>query len=252
MPQFIVAQADLDLSRSRAQLVGAEARHCAAVLRLRPGDPILVSDGVGRRWQGVCTATGAGRVEVEQLQPLEANEPELQLELLQGLPKGERWEDLLEKGTELGIRVFRPLYTAHSVPHLGPAQVEKRLVRWRQKLQAAVKQCERSRVPLIYEPEHLEYVLPQLGPTGDRELRLVLTERNVGHPWPAGDGIERVRLAVGPEGGWAPSEYALFQAAGFCPISLGPRVLRTDTAALAGSALIMQRWGDLVSGGARW
>lgn len=252
MPQFIVAHADLDLPQRRAVLRGTEAKHCAAVLRLRPGNALLLTDGAGRRWQGVCAAVQVACVEVEQLEPLDANEPNLHLELLQGLPKGERWEDLLEKGTELGISAFRPLYTAHSVPHLRTAQVEKRLVRWRQKLQAAIKQCERSRVPLLHAPEPLENVLQQLGPIGDRELRLVLTERNVGMPWPGGHSMERVRLAVGPEGGWAPSERTLLQTSGFCPISLGPRILRTDTAALAACALVMQRWGDLVSGATRW
>ena len=252
MPQFIVACADLDLPQHRAVLRGAEAKHCAAVLRLRPGDALLLTDGAGRRWQGVCAVVQVACVQVEQLQPLHANEPNLHLELLQGLPKGERWEDLLEKGTELGIGAFRPLYTAHSVPHLGACRVEKRLTRWREKLHAAVKQCERSQVPLLHAPVPLKDGLQQLPPPGKRELRLVLTERNPGAPWPARDRVEQVYLAVGPEGGWSESELPELEAAGFLPLSLGPRILRTDTAALAGSALIMQRWGDLVSCGTGW
>lgn len=252
MPQFIVASTDLDLARGRATLHGPEAKHCTAVVRLRAGDPILLTDGAGRRWQGTCADAGTSRVEVEQLHPLASNEPALHLELLQGLPKGERWDDVLEKGTELGVAAFRPLYTARSVPHIPPPRLDKRMQRWREKLRAALKQCERSRLPHLAEPEPLDRCLRHLGPPGTGELRLVLAERTTGEPWPDVDELATVRLAVGPEGGWADEERLLLQNAGFCAVSLGPRILRTDTAALAGSALIMQRWGDLVSSGARW
>lgn len=252
MPQFIVASANLDLDHGRATLHGPEAKHCSAVVRLRMGDPILLTDGAGRRWQGICASAGVSRVEVERLQPLAANEPNLHLELLQGLPKGERWDDVLEKGTELGVAAFRPLYTARSVPHIPPARLGKRLQRWSEKLRAALKQCERSRLPHLAEPVSLDRCLRQLGPPSTGELRLVLAERSTGDPWPDTRGIGTVRLAVGPEGGWANEERSLLMEAAFHAVSLGPRILRTDTAALVGSALIMQRWGDLVSSGARW
>jgi 16S rRNA (uracil1498-N3)-methyltransferase len=252
MPQFIVASADLDLARGHATLRGAEARHCSAVVRLREGDPLLLTDGAGQRWQGTCASAGVSRVEVERLQPLAANEPELYLELLHGLPKGERWDDVLEKGTELGVGGFRPLYTARSVPQIAAARLDKRLQRWRGKLRAALKQCERGRLPRLMEPVALERCLQQLGPPDAGELRLVLAERSTGEPWPAAAAVRTVRLAVGPEGGWSEEERARLQGAGFRATSLGPRILRTDTAALAGAALIMQRWGDLVSSNTRW
>ena len=252
MPQFIVASTDIDRERCRGTLHGPEAKHCTAVARLRAGDLVLLTNGEGLRWQGVCTSAGVSQVDVEHLRPLAANEPKLYLELLQGLPKGERWDGVLEKGTELGVAMFRPLYTARSVPHISPPRLDKRLHRWREKLRAALKQCERGRLPLLEKPVPLDCCLQQLGPPEVGELRLVLVERSIGDPWPDVDDIGTVRLAVGPEGGWDDEERQWLMDAGFRPLSLGPRILRTDTAALAGSALIMQRWGDLVSSGTRW
>lgn len=245
MPQFIVDRSDLDPAAARATLRGAEARHCAAVVRLTAGDPVQLADGAGSRWQGVCGAATPSRVEITGLRPLPGNEAPLELELLQGLPKGERWEDVLEKGTELGVASFQPLYTTRSVPHIPAARLGKRLQRWQEKVRAALKQCERGRLPRIREPQGLAGFLGSLGVAAPDELRLVLAEREDGASWPP--AARRVRLAVGPEGGWTGEEREALRGAGFVPLSLGPRILRTDTAAVVGAALVMQRWGDLVS-----
>jgi 16S rRNA (uracil1498-N3)-methyltransferase len=252
MSQFIVSAADLDTHSRKAVLRGAEAKHCAAAARFSPGDPIFITDAKGHRWHGTCGAGSPGTVCIHDLHPLADNEPELDVELFQGLPKGDRWDGILEKGTELGVRTFRPLYTARSVPHLSSGRLDKRLDRWREKTRAALKQCDRSRLPEIAAPEHLGRCLEQLGPVGQGELRLYLAERVSPGTWPNATGVRTTRLAVGPEGGWTMEEQRSLSDAGFLPVSVGPRILRTDTAAVVGIALVMQRWGDLVFPRTEW
>ncbi len=241
MPQFFVDPRDVDEAGGKAVLGADETRHLERVLRLRPGAGLVIFDGGGRRWAATLEATeGGGRASVSGLRRLGSNEPSVSLELIQGLPKGERWEWLLEKGTELGVRAFRPVYTEHGVARLPASRVSARLERWRKIALAAAKQCERGVVPEVAGPLPLPDVVGALPPGGVGETRLALTER-------AGEASEsppavaggRVLLAVGPEGGWSSGDRRSLQAAGFRPWSLGSRILRAETAALAGAAILV-------------
>ena len=240
MPQFFVDPRDVDEAGGKAVLGAEETRHLERVLRLRPGAGLVIFDGGGRRWATRLGATEGGRASVSELRRLGSNEPAVSLELIQGLPKGERWEWLLEKGTELGIARFRPVYTEHGVARLPASRVPARLERWRKIALAAAKQCERGVVPEVVEPLSLADVTRALPPGGVGEARLALTER-------AGEVSElppvaaagRILLAVGPEGGWSSGDRRLLQAAGFQPWSLGSRILRAETAALAGVAILV-------------
>ncbi len=251
MPQFLVERADVDRSAARGWLRGDEARHLTRVLRARPGDRVLLFDGHGSRWEGRLLAAGAAEAEIGDLTPLGPQESPLALELVQAVPKGERWEWLLEKATELGVTALWPLVSDRTVAQAAPGRADAKAARWRQRLVAAAKQCERGRVPSLAAPAPLGALLGALGEPAPGEVRLVLAERRPEEPFPAPAAApRRAILAVGPEGGWTPEELREFRRAGFAPLGLGPRVLRTETAAIAGLALLQAWWGDLVAASA--
>ncbi len=252
MPQFLVEPPDVDPRAGRARIRGDEARHLARVLRLAPGARVALCDGRGRRWEGRLVAVGPP-AEVVGLKPLPSNEPPVEVEMLQALIRGERWEWALEKATELGVTRFRPVYARRSVARIPGPKVAARTGRWRRIVAAAVKQCERGRVPRVDPPVALPGALEALVPAAPGEARIVWAERLAGAPGadpPAAP--RRVILAVGPEGGWDPGDRELLEGAGFVPRPLGPRVLRAETAAVAGVVWAMARWGDLEQGAPGW
>lgn len=247
MPQFLVKPADVDAASAAATLRREEAHHLIHVLRARHGDSVALFDGRGGRWAGVIGEIETGVVHVHGLRRLPGNESGLEIELIQGLPKGERWEWVLEKGTELGVTRFRPIYSEHSVARLSDARADDRRLRWRRIVLAAAKQCERGRLPEVEPPAALSAALPALGPPRPGETRILLTERLLsrrrGPPLPSRPTL--VRLAVGPEGGWSSADQEWFASAGFLPHSLGTRILRTDTASLAAVVMVLSWWGGL-------
>lgn len=255
MPQFLVFPSAMDPGEDTALLRGEEARHLAGVLRARPGEHVAIFDGEGRRWQGRVAAVERHEVRIAELAPLASNEPPVGVDLLQALPKGERWEWILEKGTELGARRFLPLLTARTVARLPAGRVDERVGRWRKIVLAAAKQCERGRVPEVCAPQELAACVENLGPAQPGDVRRFLSEREraASHVLPrsrpgaaeATPATGRIALAVGPEGGWSAQDRRVLAAAGFAPWSLGPRILRSETAAVAALAAVLARWGDL-------
>lgn len=246
MPQFLVHSGDVDHATRTASLYGEEARHLVRSLRATPGDPIILFDAEGHRWLGRAGTLTRDSVCVEFLEPLPTNEPRVALDLVQALPKGERWEWILEKGTELGVRRFLPVLTQRTVARLPPSREADRLHRWRKIARAAAKQCERALVPEIAAPRDAEATLRSLGPVPPGELRLALMERLSPEPGARPPlPVSRVVVAVGPEGGWSPEDRSVLAAAGFRPWGLGPRILRSETAAVAALAVALSWWGDL-------
>lgn len=245
MPQFLVDAVGLAPDGRSAVLRGPEAHHLLRVLRARVGDQVVLFDGRGQRWQGRVTAlSGFAEARVEELETLPANEPRVEVRLAQSLPKGDRWTWLLEKATELGVSAVAPLRTRFTVAAGG--EKTGRTERWSGLVTAAAKQCERAVVPLVEETVSLQEFLRGLRPPSGEEVRLLCLER-AGMLPPAREAApRRVTVAVGPEGGWSAEEVIALRAAGFEDLSLGPRVLRAETAALAALVWVQTRWGDLV------
>ncbi len=252
MSQFRTSPEAVDETAGVAWVQGKEAHHMVKVSRVRPGEPVRLFDGTGRRWRGVVSHAGT-TVRVEKLEPLPANEPPFEIHLIQAVPKGERWEWILEKGTELGVAVFHPVLTRRTVVRIPPHKAASRRTRWQRIVESAVCQCERARVPEVEPLRDLPDALRGLGPAGPAEIRIVWSERSqAAFPGGAGRHLRKVILAVGPEGGWESEELGLLERAGFARAGLGPRILRAETAALAGVAVVQARWGDLVAPGPAW
>lgn len=217
-------------------VISGEAFHHLSVLRLRTGDEVLLLDGSGRLGRGVLRQVSRNDAQAEVLERWEEKEELLPLRLIQGLPKGEKFEWLLEKGVELGISTFTPVTTERS-----QARGEK-LPRWQRIIQEAARQSRRPLLPVLEELQPLPQALAQTTET----LRLMLWEEgslplNAALP---PEAPASCALLVGPEGGFSAAEAQAAIAAGFVPVSLGKRILRTETAGMAVAAVLQNRYGD--------
>jgi len=205
------------------------ARH-VQVLRLQPGAEITLFNGQGGEWRATVQQMGRSDVQVQ----LHAHDPvdrELphRITLAIGMPANERMDALVEKATELGVSAIQPLLTERSVLRLSGERAEKRLAHWQGVAVAACEQSGRTRVPELSPVRTLADWLRGL-PVLEGEQRCVLSPR-ASRPLSLVAG--RAVFLSGPEGGLTDAEVAQAEAAGFSPLSLGPRVLRADTAPLA-------------------
>jgi len=217
------------------------AQHVGRVLRMQPGQALLLFNGDGMDYSATITESGKKRVEVA-VQDATQNLTESNLEIVLGqtLSKGDRMDYAVQKAVEMGVTRIVPLSTERCDVKLKGDREDKRLRHWRQIAISAAEQCGRARVPEI----HPVMALPDwFGHTGDCDLRLVLhhrTEQSLGSlAQPS-----RVALMIGPEGGLSQDEIIAAEASGFMPVALGPRVLRTETAPVAVIALCQWLWGD--------
>ena len=214
------------------------ANHLTRVLRLDPGAPVTVFTGRGGELE--ATLTGSPRrpaVHLERFRAVERESP-LDAVLWAGLSKGEKMDWVVQKATELGAREIRPVQTARSVRRLDPGKAAKNRARWQRVAASACEQCGRNRVPAIGEVLGLEDALEEGVDHG-----LVLDA--AGSPPETAPPPGLLHLLVGPEGGLTEAELAAAESAGFVRTALGPRTLRTETAALTALAWAQTLWGDL-------
>lgn len=237
MPRFhcplpLAAGAELDLP-------AAAARH-VQVLRHQPGDAITLFSGEGGQWQATILRMGRSdvAVRVEAFEAVE-REPQRRVHLTLGMPANERMDWLVEKAAELGAASVQPLHTAHSVLRLSGERAAKKQAHWQSVAIAACEQCGGNRVPAVLGVADFGAWLPRSA--GSAPLRCVLSLAEGARPLTEllrGQAADTpVLFLSGPEGGLSAQEDAQARAAGFTPVTLGPRVLRAETAALA--ALVM-------------
>jgi 16S rRNA (uracil1498-N3)-methyltransferase len=214
------------------------ARH-VQVLRLQPGDEITLFDGAGGEYQ--ATVERMGRSEVSVVigghTPIEREAPR-PVHLAVGMPANERMDWLVEKATELGVASIQPLATAHGVLRLSGERAEKKRAHWEAIAIAACEQCGRNRVPLIHPVRSFSKVADWAAAgENDAALRLVLSladgTRRIAESAASSPADRAVRVLSGPEGGLSGTEEQEALACGFAPVTLGARVLRAETAALA-------------------
>jgi 16S rRNA (uracil1498-N3)-methyltransferase len=223
-----------------------ETHHLARVLRLQAGEEVLVFDGDGREFRCAISEVRSGHARLEIMEPLrDGRESRLDLTLAQGLAKGEKFDLIVQKATELGVSRIVPLATENSDVRLDEERSAKRVERWRRISLESIKQCKRCRLVDIQTPLSLEAFLDS-GPRAGAGL-LVFSERGGStiKEALAGLGGEPITALVGPEGGWSPRELELLEARSARAVSLGPRIIRTETAAMVAIALIQHRLGDM-------
>lgn len=238
------ARAFVDLpldAHARATLPPGPSQHLTQVLRLRPGDPLVLFNGDGRDYPARMHTPDRGAAVVEIHEPGDPEPPaRLRLHLGLGVSKGERMDFALQKAVELGVEQISPLFTERSVVRLAGERLAKRWQHWQGVVIAACEQSGRRRLPRLHAAAPLDVWLARGHPTA-----LLLDPRS-DTPMPAIDPPEGgLVLLVGPEGGLAEHERALARRHGFLGVRLGPRILRTETAPLAALAVAQALWGDL-------
>jgi len=224
-------------------LPSAGAYHVARVLRMREGAPLRVFDGTGSEFQAEIVRVEGDAVTVQLAAHAQsAAESPLRITLVQGVSRSERMDWTLQKATELGVSAIAPVLTARSVVRLDDKQAEKKQAHWRAIVIGACEQCGRSKIPAVSPPVALRDYFTKVRKEG---MRLVLSPSAPGSLAGIASLPSKVDLLIGPEGGLDDDELAAAQKAGFMPVRLGPRVLRTETAAVVALSVLQALWGDL-------
>lgn len=248
MPRFFVQPQQI--TSNTIQITGSDARHISKVLRMAPGDCVTVCDGRGADYQ--CTIRTASSDCVSLLIEdfhASATEPPIKITLYQALPKASKMETIIQKCTELGISKIIPCITARCIVKLeNDSSVQKKVARWQAIAEEAAKQSQRGVIPVVETPLALPQAVQSLGGHDlkfaayelerRQGLRELLQKASASKP-------ETVGFFIGPEGGIADEEAALFANHQIPTVTLGPRILRCETAPIALLSMVMYELGDV-------
>jgi 16S rRNA (uracil1498-N3)-methyltransferase len=235
------------LGSDRVALAGDPHKYLTRVLRLHAGDPVVVFDGEGHEIDAVIDHSDAHGTVLRLGPRRDAAPPGRKVVLLQAIPKGERMDLLVQKTTELGVAQICPVLTERTVVQVARDRVgggDNRLRRWRLIAQEAARQCGRADLPVIDEPRSLAEALASI--PADCARFLAWEEDRARPLHQALTGNEpAVALLIGAEGGFAADEAEAAARAGFVAVGLGPRILRSETAAIVAVALVQAALGNL-------
>jgi 16S rRNA (uracil1498-N3)-methyltransferase len=232
---------DADLAAGeRVVLPDEVAHHAVTVLRLRQDEPVVLFNGRGGEYEARLHIAGrSAQAELGQHRALERESP-LAITLVQGISSADRMDFTVQKAVELGVAAIHPVLTSRSVVRLSGDRGEKKLTHWQRIVVAACEQSGRNRIPQVVPPCPLP---DYCGRPGDG-LKLLLSPAAPARLVDAARGVTSLSLAVGPEAGFSDEEEGLLERAGYLPVRLGPRTLRTETAGLAALAALNALAGD--------
>jgi 16S rRNA (uracil1498-N3)-methyltransferase len=226
------------------ELDATASHHLVTVLRLQQGDTVCLFNGLGGEFIGKLGEFSKRRAQIILHEFVAVcNESPLAIHLLQGISRGEKMDFTLQKAVELGVSEITPVFTEYCNVHLAAERLEKRWQHWQTIVIQACEQSGRQKIPHISRPLTLSAGLSLC----QTELRLVLTPQASQHLYqlPNNNKPQSIAILVGPEGGLSPAELQLAQHNSFQTLRLGPRILRTETAALVALSCIQAQWGDL-------
>ena len=244
MYHFFVSEEQIN--GENAYIEGSDVNHIANVLRMKSGEELLIS--VKGDWDYLCKIVDieTDRVNLKVLESMEQRELPVNITLLQGIPKSDKLEMIIQKAVELGVSEIIPVKTKRVVVKIDEKKVDTKVNRWNAIAESAAKQSKRSIIPKVYEPMSIDNALEIVKDFG---VKLI--------PYENADGIDKTRkildnmdktkniaVFIGPEGGFEESEVERIKNSGFEVITLGKRILRTETAGLALLSNIMIRLED--------
>ena len=223
------------------QLSDDATRHVVQVLRMNKGDPLTLFNGCGGEYDCVISSIRrrVALVSIVSFAMIE-RESNLAITLIQGISRGERMDFSIQKGVELGVHTIIPFQANRSQSRLDDARALKRMTHWQRVIQHACEQCGRNQLPRLTSIQNIDAIISDsegcvgivMSPSGASDSSLL----------EFGDG--KVRLVIGPEGGLDATEIERFRRAGYFELKLGPRTLRTETAAIVGLTMLQTRFGD--------
>lgn len=245
MHRFFVASEQI---RGRLFVIrGSDVRHISRVLRLVPGDRVTVIAGNGREFTGELTAVGEAEATGILLDehPSQA-EPPLRVTVYQGLPKGDKMDFIVQKCTEIGVARIVPVITERTVVRLAPGKAGARVARWQKIAAEAAKQSGRTSIPSV---DGILAFRAAVQEAARQNLSILpwemARERTLKQILRAAGKMDSIGIFIGPEGGFTQDEAAAAAAGGLVPVTLGPRILRTETAAIVSAALALYELADL-------
>ena len=253
MPRFYCPP-PLPLSGS-FELPPDAAHHAARVLRLREGDPVQIFDGLGNERHGVIVELGGKRVVVSDISMVDRDrESPLKILLAQALSSSEKMDWVIQKATELGVSEIQPVDTERSVARLSAERATRRLEHWQQVAISACEQCGRNVLPKIHAPldimvwlqqtRTMPNTMPGAIPDKISDAKYILLPEGTTSLHDQTKPQGKTVLLIGAEGGFSEAESTAALQCGYIPIRLGARVMRTETAAIAGLAVLQTLWGD--------
>ncbi|MDG2107726.1 MAG: 16S rRNA (uracil(1498)-N(3))-methyltransferase [Woeseiaceae bacterium] len=232
------------INDAELKLDGDRAKYLGKVLRARIGETLIIFNGDGPEWPATITKIGKNSVNLMLGKSIEpGTESPLKIHLVQGISRSERMDFVVQKATELGVKRITPILTEYGVVKLKYDRAEKRRDHWQKIATSACEQSGRTRQPLIDEPIPLKRWLEKkplkfdteviLSPNATSPLALIPAPKT------------KICVLIGPEGGFSETEYKNAKSSGFRAVSMGPRVLRTESAAITALSILQSRWGDL-------
>ncbi len=243
MSKFFVDKSQI--TDKTVTVTGPDVNHIAKVLRTKCGETLFICDGTGNDYETVITSITKDfiRADIVRSYPC-TTEPETKITLFQGLPKQGKMEWIIEKCTEVGVHTIVPVQMSRSVVKLTAEQAKKKLERWRKTAESAAKQCGRGVIPHIAPPITMDELkgsnLPEflLLPYEDEQANPVRTALKSKKRASAG-------IFIGPEGGFSPEEVETLKSLGAHSVTLGPRILRTETAGMIALSLLLYEWDEM-------
>ncbi|MCF6095930.1 16S rRNA (uracil(1498)-N(3))-methyltransferase [Thermovorax subterraneus] len=235
------------------EIIGEDAHHIANVLRMGKGDNLQISNGKDEVYEAQIVEVGFGgriiKVKIIEKNNFEVKSP--RITLFQGIPKGQKFDFILQKNTELGVSEFVPVITERTIVEIGRDKIKDRTERWNKIVKEAAKQCRRLDLPKVHGPIEFDECIKTLK---KYPLVLVLWEeerKTFLKPFLSSlsEKIEEIAVLIGPEGGFSEDEIIKAKEIGAVTVSLGRRILRTETAGFAVSTVLMYEFGDFGEGG---
>ncbi len=244
MPRFYVPQPHIEKGMLRVE--GDEAKHIRKVLRLRAGDEIIVFDGSAKEYEGLIVSGGPSSVVIRVQNILSSKrESPLEITLAQSLLKGEKMDYVIQKATELGVKKIVPFFSSRSIPLLEKSGRLMRYRRWERIAIEASKQCGRGVIPKIESIQNYSEMLQSIPPGF---LRFILWEKQGTKLKEVLEGLKeevKIFFIIGPEGGLSREEVELAKEKDFVSVTLGKRILRSETASLCLLSILQYERGDI-------
>lgn len=236
-----------EVTKDSPVIEGADAHHISTVFRLTPGDHILLVDGSGMEYEAEIISLSKKRVNIAIIKKyFPATESPLRITIGQGYLKDKKMDMLIRHLTEIGITGWLPVISEFSVPKPDPKKIDSKLGRWELIAKEAVKQCRRTRVPEILAPMTFQEAVEA---SGHMDLKIIFYENETTSLAQTASTLHKkpftIFVLLGPEGGFSNKEIELAISKGFIVASLGPRILRAETASISACTLIQHQFGDM-------